>query len=74
MSDSRPESDQEKVEYVGAPVEFANAQEMPEWVSAAARLLLFLPAALATATTIPILVIGFCLVCLVLGALLVAIL
>jgi hypothetical protein len=74
MSASRPESDQEKVEYVGAPVEFANAQEMPEWVSAVARLLFFLPAAFLTATTIPILVIGFCLICLVMIALVVAIL
>jgi hypothetical protein len=74
MSARQPESDQEKVEYVGAPVEFANAQEMPEWVSAAARLLFFLPAAFVTATTIPILVIAFGLICLVMIVLFVAIL
>ena len=72
MSDIRPESGQEKVEYVGAPVEFANAQEMPEWVSTAARLLFFLPAAYVTAATIPIIVIAFCLVCIVLAALLIS--
>lgn len=74
MNARQPESDQDKVEYVGAPVEFANAQEMPEWVSAFARLLFFLPAAFVTATTIPILVIGFCLACVVLAALVAAIL
>jgi len=57
-------------DYVGAPTEFADAQEVPGWVGAMARLLFFLPAACVTATTIPIILFAFCLVCVALGAIL----
>jgi hypothetical protein len=53
----------EEIEYVGAPTEFADAQEVPEWVANVARVLFFLPAAFVTATTIPIIMLGIILVC-----------
>ena len=61
-------------EYVGSPTEFADAQEVPEWVANIAKLIFFLPAAWFTATTIPIIMIGCSLLlilamCLVLSAL-----
>ena len=49
------------IEYVGAPTEFADAEEVPEWVATAGKILFFLPAAIVTATTIPIIVIGLAL-------------
>lgn len=52
-----------EIEYVGAPTEFADAAEVPPWVATAAKVLFFLPAALVTATTIPIIMIGVLLVC-----------
>lgn len=52
-----------EVEYVGAPTEFADAAEVPPWVATAAKVLFFLPAALVTATTIPIIMIGVLLLC-----------
>lgn len=55
--------DEREIEYVGAPREFAEAAEAPEWVQVAAKVLFFLPAALVTATTIPIIVITLALVC-----------
>jgi hypothetical protein len=48
------EQKRDEVEYVGAPTEFADAEEVPEWVANIARILFFLPAAVVTATTIPI--------------------
>lgn len=70
--------DETGTEYVGSPTEFADAQEVPEWVANVARLVFFLPAAWVTATTIPIIMIGcsllmmlaLCLVLSVLGSLL----
>lgn len=53
---------QPDLEFVGAPTEYADAQEAPEWVQLAAKALFFLPAAVVTATTIPIIVIGMLLV------------
>jgi|GEM_PF-1276032 hypothetical protein len=58
-----PQSDEQPIEYVGAPSEFAEAAEAPEWVQLAAKALFFLPAALVTATTIPIIVITLALLC-----------
>ena len=60
------------IEYVGAPTEFADAQEVPEWVTLAAKLLFFLPGALVTATTIPIIVLSVLLACCVLLVVLVS--
>ena len=45
--------DDDAIEYVGAPTEFADADEVPEWVENVAKVLFFLPTALMTATTIP---------------------
>jgi hypothetical protein len=70
MSDQDPEH--QDIEYVGAPTEFADAQEVPEWVSLAAKILFFLPGALVTATTIPIIILSILLVCCVLLVLLVS--
>lgn len=55
MSEQQPE--ERPIEYVGAPSEFAEAAEAPQWVQTAAKALFFLPAALVTAATIPIIVI-----------------
>jgi len=55
--------DEHEIEYVGAPREFAEAAEAPQWVQVAAKVLFFLPAALVTATTIPIIVITLALLC-----------
>ena len=54
-------------DYVGAPTGFADAQEVPEWVATVAKLLFFLPAACVTATTIPLILLTLCLVCVALG-------
>jgi hypothetical protein len=62
----------EEIEYVGAPTEFADAQEVPEWVANVARVLFFLPTAFVTATTIPFIMLGIILVCCVLCGVLVA--
>jgi hypothetical protein len=61
MSGQQPE--EQPIEYVGAPSEFAEAAEAPQWVQTAAKVLFFLPAALVTATTIPIIVITLALLC-----------
>ena len=74
MTQASHHPDQEEFEYVGAPTEFADAQEVPAWVAAAARLLVFLPAAFVTATTVPLIVMGMCLVCIVLFGILVSLL
>lgn len=68
------DSQHEEIEYVGAPTEFAEAQEAPEWVTMAAKLLFFLPAALVTATTIPIILIGMLLMCFLMAACLLSVL
>ncbi len=60
---SEQQSGEQPIEYVGAPSEFAEAAEAPEWVQTAAKALFFLPAALVTATTIPIIVITLALLC-----------
>ncbi len=56
MSETQHDSDQrdEPVEYVGSPTPFADAAEVPEWVAQATKVLFFLPTAMVTATTIPI--------------------
>jgi hypothetical protein len=70
MSATNHEPDE--IEYVGAPTEFADAQEVPEWVANIARILFFLPAAFVTATTIPIVVAGIFLACCLVFAVLAA--
>ncbi len=69
---SQPHQEPDEIEYVGAPTEYADAEEVPEWVANIARILFFLPAAYITATTIPIigflLVTGCCLLCGLLSA------
>jgi hypothetical protein len=45
-------------DFVGSPTEFADAQEVPEWVANIAKLIFFLPAAWVTTTTIPIIMVG----------------
>ena len=61
--DERKHPDEHATEFVGAPTEFADSAEVPQWVATAAKALFFLPAALVTATTIPIIVIGILLLC-----------
>jgi hypothetical protein len=71
MIDNTPDSDQDEIEYVGAPTEYADAEEVPEWVANVAKILFFLPAAFLTATTIPIILIGIVIVfCLMMSCLL----
>jgi hypothetical protein len=71
MVDNNPDSDQDEIEYVGAPTEYADAEEVPEWVANIAKILFFLPAAFVTATTIPIILIGMVIVfCLLMACLL----
>lgn len=60
---SGPERQSDEIEYVGAPTEFADADEVPEWVANVAKVLFFLPAALVTATTVPFLLLGIVLAC-----------
>jgi hypothetical protein len=54
MGEANHDPDRDDMGYVGAPTEFADAQEVPEWVATAAKALFFLPTAFVTATTIPI--------------------
>lgn len=58
-----PEQQDDEVEYVGAPTEFADAEEVPEWVANVAKILFFLPSALVTATTIPFLLLAILFAC-----------
>ena len=71
--DERLPTRKDETEYVGAPAEYADAAEVPQWVATAAEVLFFLPSALVTATTLPIiggvLLLMLCLACLVLRAL-----
>ncbi len=64
--DHDPTSGDTGDQFVGAPTEFADAQEVPEWVANIAKLIFFLPSAWVTATTIPIVAIGCSLLFLVL--------
>ena len=68
------DSNQDEIEYVGAPTEFADVQEVPEWVANIARILFFLPAAFVTATTIPIILGVMVLACCLLMGVLLALL
>jgi hypothetical protein len=72
MSQSHREPDD--IEYVGAPTEFADADEVPEWVATAAKILFFLPTAFLTATTIPIIMFAITLLCCLLASALAALL
>jgi len=72
--DDRNQGDGGKVEYVGAPTEFAEAEEVPEWVATTAKVLFFVPAAFITATTIPIIVMTVLVVCSALCCVLIALL
>ncbi len=45
---------EDEVEYVGAPTEFAGADEVPEWVANVAKVLFFIPTAFVTVATIPL--------------------
>jgi hypothetical protein len=63
MNDNNPNAEQDEDEYVGAPTEYADADEVPEWVANVAKILFFLPAAFVTATTIPIILIGVVVMC-----------
>jgi len=64
VSEMHPDQKPDEVEYFGAPTEYADVQEAPEWVVTATKILFFLPGALVTATTIPLIVLGLLLVCL----------
>lgn len=70
----RSERTEAELEYVGAPSEFADAQEVPEWVATAAKVLFFLPAALITTTTLSLMLILGVMACLVLCAVVLAVL
>jgi len=69
---SQPGRRPEDTEYVGAPTEFADAEEVPEWVANIARILFFLPAAFVTATTIPLIGFGLVILCCLLYGILAA--
>ncbi len=58
-----PEQHDDEIEYVGAPTEFANADEVPEWVANVAKVLFFLPSALITTSTIPFLFLAIIFAC-----------
>jgi hypothetical protein len=64
----------EDTESVGAPTEYADVDEVPEWVANVAKILFFLPATFVTATTIPIIMIGIGLLCCLLFGILAAVL
>ena len=72
MSDGYHKPDD--TEFVGAPTEYAEVDEVPGWVATAARILFFVPAAFVTATTIPFIMLGIGLMCCVLFAILAALL
>ena len=65
MTYQPPRSDHQddELEYVGAPTEFADVEEAPEWVANIAKVLFFLPSALLTASTIPFMLLGLILTC-----------
>jgi hypothetical protein len=72
MSDGYQKPDD--TEFVGAPTEYADVDEVPEWVANVARILFFLPAAFVTAATIPFIMLGIVLMCCLLIGVLVVLL
>lgn len=53
----------EEVEYVGAPTEYADAEEMPDWVQTGAKVVYALPVALAALSAIQVALLVVFLVC-----------
>lgn len=65
MDDKHPD----ETEYVGAPTEFADAQEMPDWAQTLAKVVYALPAALTALSVIQITVLVVLVACIALVAL-----
>ena len=59
-----PDQD-DAVEYVGAPTEFADAEEVPNWVANIVKAIVFIPSLLAvlSAVELVLLVVGLLLAC-----------
>jgi len=71
MSTGNQPSKNDEIEYVGAPTEFADAEEVPDWVAPLAKLIVAVPALLATLSMVQLVLIGVVLVCLACVALVV---
>ncbi|GEM_PF-2126678 len=55
--------EEQEVEYVGAPTEYADAQEMPGWVQTLVKVLWAAPTALAALSVIELALFGSLLAC-----------
>lgn len=64
---SAPLSQSDETEYVGAPTEFADAQEAPGWVQDLVRVVVALPAAITALTAIELTLITALVICLALA-------
>jgi hypothetical protein len=53
----------EEVEYVGAPTEYADAEEVPDWVATGAKAVVAIPAVLAALSVIQVALLVAFLVC-----------
>ncbi len=62
--DETPDQD-EVVEYVGAPTEFADAEEVPNWVANIVKAIVFIPSlfVVLSAVELVLLVVGLLLAC-----------
>ena len=67
--DETPDQDDE-VEYVGAPTEFADAEEVPSWVANIVKAIVFIPSLFAVLSVVELVfvVVGLLWVCLCLVA------
>ncbi|MBN1451420.1 MAG: hypothetical protein JW963_10430 [Anaerolineales bacterium] len=70
MSEPEQHSEQGQPDYVGAPTEYANAQEVPGWVATLVKALATLPVGLSALTLIQLGLVILILACVVLFVLL----
>ncbi|MBN1681423.1 MAG: hypothetical protein JW966_14170 [Anaerolineae bacterium] len=62
-TDRSPEHDE--VEYIGAPTEYADAQEAPEWLQMLVKALVAIPAGLAALTGLQLILLAVLFACIV---------
>lgn len=63
MHQTEPQTDPEEIEYVGAPTEYADAEEVPAWVETATKAAFALPTILAAFSVIQVALLVVFLVC-----------
>ncbi|MBN1200982.1 MAG: hypothetical protein JXJ20_03915 [Anaerolineae bacterium] len=52
MNGAQHDGEHEEIEYVGAPTEYAEAEEVPEWITTLSKIVFVLPTALAALSVV----------------------